>query len=131
MRQDPIFLALLGVVEEEVIPGKERQALSYHTTAQCRRGAPLESLKGCGLDVPITMGASTSVRLRMPNFMEAGDGRRVEFLSAGHASAVEAKRRTVMEYLTLLLGAEPNRVHLPPKCFRGGERSIERLRDAA
>ena len=60
-----------------VIPGKEKAALSYHTTAQCRpNGAPLESLKACGLDVPITVGASTSVRLRMPGWSSSRLGTR-------------------------------------------------------
>ncbi len=92
-----MFLAVLGVVEEEILPGKERQALSCHTMAQCRpNGAPLESLKACGLDVPITVGASTTVCLRTPNFMEAGEGRQVETLSAEHAIAAEALRPSLI-----------------------------------
>jgi len=132
MRADPIFQALFAVVHTETRKGRERQALSHHTTASCRReGAPIQSLKASGIDTAIVSDRGVRVRLIMPNFMEASDGRRVEYETAICANHDEAKRLAAQEYLCLLLGVEPNMVWLPNKCFTDGCRSVGRLREAA
>ena len=132
MRADPIFQRLLAVVRAEIRVGYERQALSHHTTASCRReGAPAQSLKAAGIDIAIDTASGVRVHLSMPNLMEAGDSIRVEYETANCASHDAAKLLAVQEYLCLLFGVQPNMVRLPPKCFKDDQRSVGRLRTAA
>ena len=132
MRADPIFQVLLAVVRAEIRGGFERQALSHHTTASCRReGAPAQSLKASGIDTAIVTASGVRVHLSMPVLMEASDSIRVEYETANCASHDEAKLLAVQEYLCLLLGVQPNMVRLPPKCFKDDQRSVGRLRTAA
>ena len=109
MRADPIFQALLAVVRAEIRGGFERQALSHHTTASCRRddGAPAQSLKAAGIGIAIDAVSGVRVHLSMPNLMEASDSIRVEYETANCASHAEAKLLAVQEYLCLLLGVRP------------------------
>ena len=122
MRADPIFQRLLAVVRAEIREGFERQALSHHTTASCRRddGAPAQSLKAAGIDIAIDTASGVRVHLSMPNLMEASDSIRVEYETANCASHAAAKLLVVQEYLCLLLGVQPNMVRLPPKCSKDG-----------
>ena len=136
MRQDPVFQSLVKVITKEVHPEKTRQALSHHTTLSCRlreqrSSAPTLSLAAAGMDQPIWEGGRVRVRLQMDHFLEAGDGLRVVYESSSHESLSEAKRQVAIEYLCMLLGYQPHRVKLPPKCFKSGEASVTRVREAA
>ncbi len=59
----------------------------------------------------------------MTNFMEAGDGISVMYVSGDCDTHGEAKKPAVQEVMCFLLGFEPNKVKLAPKCFRN-KRSI-------
>ena len=132
MRADPIFQRLLAVVRAEMCGGCERQDLSHHTSASCQaEGAPLHSLKACGIDTAIVTASGVCVHLSMPNFLAAGDGVRVVYESAAFPAHADAKRAAVQEYLCLLLGVGPREVMLPPKCFADGARSVGLIREAA
>ncbi len=143
MRADPAFAALFQVVSEEVKRDMERQALSHHTTTSCRlkhlrHEAPAVSLHEAGMDTPIAdagVGVSAvpgvRVRLDMPNLLRAGDGRPVAYVTDACVDHVEAKRQAALEYMCLMLGVEPQQVRLPPKCFKRGGASVERVREAA
>jgi hypothetical protein len=143
MRADPIFNALLATITAEIVPGKERPALSHHTTTSCQvshEGAPLVSLNRAGMDAPIDRpfpGAGVFaapgklIHLSAPSFLTDGDGIAVEYETAVWPTVAEAKRQACLEYMALLLGHEPDRVRLPPRCFRHGQESVDRARAAA
>ena len=142
MRSDIVFQQLRAVVEDEVVPGKERRALSHHTTQACRpkelrEEAPLLSLSAAGFDsVEERMPGVGSeggfvARIRGQHFVRSGDNLAVGYESSVCRSSREAQRVAALDYLCLLLGAAPNDIRLAPKCFKRGDESVSLIREAA
>ena len=136
MRADPLFQQMRQFLLAEIAPGKERQALSHHTTKSCRpkelrEEAPLVSLASAGFDNVEEIQGGFVVRIRGQNLIQNGDNLAVEYVSPVCVSNKEAQRVAAVEYLCLLLGASPNDIRLAPKCFKQGDLSVEILRAAA
>ena len=143
-RADPLFQRLRAVLQDQVIAGKERQALSHHTTQACRpkalrEEAPLISLGAAGFDsVEETMPGGVAgsaggfvARIRGQNLLRSGDNLAVEYESPACQSSREAQRVAALDYSCLLLGAAPNDIRLAPKCFKRGDESVATIREAA
>ena len=135
MRSHPLFRELLEIVTEQVVPNKERQCLSHHTTASCRaKEAPIESLKAIGMDNSLHGSAShrmCRVALDFPHTFYSHDQSPMLYITRDCASHKEAQKEAALEVLTILLAAAPELVRMPEKCFTRRRDSIDELRHAA
>jgi hypothetical protein len=135
MRSHPLFLELFEVVTAQVVPNKERQCLSHHTTASCRANeAPIVSLKAIGMDTVLHGSAShrkCRVALDFQHTFYSHDRSPMLYITRDCASHKEAQKEAALEVLTILLAAAPELVRLPAKCFRREGDSVVEVRDAA
>jgi hypothetical protein len=135
MRSHPLFLELFEVVTAQVVPNKERQCLSHHTTASCRaNSAPIVSLKAIGMDTVLHGSAShrkCRVALDFQHTFYSHDRSPMLYITRDCASHKEAQKEAALEVLTILLAAAPELVRLPAKCFRREGDSVVDVRDAA
>ena len=136
LRGSQIFTRLKAGLVEELRPQFERYTLSYHSSQTCRAkdegSAPIPSLKTVGIDAPIWgQDGLVRVRLQFPNSFALGDGRRFSYESLGCRRHTDAVLEASTELLAYLLALEPNRVRLPPKCFKRGEAGVEAVRQHA
>jgi hypothetical protein len=135
MRSHPLFRELFEIVTEQVVPNKERQCLSHHTTASCRaKEAPIESLKAIGMDNSLHGSAShrmCRVALDFPHTFYSHDQSPMLYITRDCASHKEAQKEAALEVLTILLAAAPELVRMPEKCFTRRRDSIDELRHAA
>ena len=79
---DAVFERLRGYVRTHVHYGKERPALSCHTSNDCQKkktGGPTTNLKACGLDERIQDGYGYRVHLKLPNLIRPEDGLSIEY----------------------------------------------------
>jgi hypothetical protein len=135
MRSHPLFLELFEVVTAQVVPNKERQCLSHHTTASCRKDrAPIVSLKAIGMETLLhgsTSHQKCRVALDFQHTFYAHDQSPMLYITGDCASPKEAQKQAALEVLTILLAAAPELVRLPAKCFRSEADSVVEVRDAA
>ena len=126
MRNAPLFKELWTVLEREVVPGKERPALSHHTTMSCRpkesrAEAPLTSLSAAGLDddVPAGRPGEVVVRIRGQNLIRNGDNLGAGYESPPCRSGKEARSVAALEFMCILLGVASDEIRLPPSASNG------------
>ena len=112
--------------------------MSHHTTNSCRpkespAEAPLTSLSAAGLDddEPAGRPGEVVVRIRGQNLIRNGDNLGAAYESPPCRSGKEARSVAALEYLSILFGAAPNEIRLPPKCFKRGSESVAIIREAA
>ena len=120
LRKTEMFQKLFRQVQLVVTPGMERQCLSHLTTASCRRdGPPVESLKSCGMDTPISSPfkrACVHLHVHLSHSFYNDDSWGFHYYSPACPKMVIAQKIAYLEILTTLLSMQPNIVRIPPGC---------------
>ena len=135
VRGTTAFEELKGVLKKEVITA--RRCLSHHTSNPCQskgREGPIASLASAGLDAVYDAGSGTRrVRMFFPNSYTSTDGLKFYYDSGNvvTSSKKNAEAEACFEILTVLLGAAPHAVRLPPAQFRRGLAGVMAAREAA
>ena len=119
LRKTGMFQELFAQVQLAVAPGMERECLSHHTTASCRaHGAPLKSLKSCGIETPIPSPdrKGVYVHLDLPHSFYNNDSWGFQYYSPSCPNLKDAQKIASLEILTTLLSMQPNIVRIPDSC---------------